>query len=288
VKWFKQNRWLLSLLPACLFTIFFVGYGIGISILESFSLDSRFTLEHFVSLFQNKSFLDSLPYSLFITTTSTVISVVLGIALAKFLCKVVKARFPKLLVWLPMFFPHFVWGYMVYLLLSQTGFFSSVLYQLGMIEDITEFPVLFRDRHGIGITLTYIWKEVPFVVLMLVPIFAQLNSDHALVVKTLGGSEWDVFKTAEWPWIFPVVLEVTIIIFSFVFSAFEVPTLLGITYPKMISVLSYEWFFEGDWSKRGLSYAAMTIVSFFVIVLMVLTQMMFNRKRYHLMKGNGS
>jgi putative spermidine/putrescine transport system permease protein len=288
VKLFKLNRAVWALVPASLFTLFFVGYGIGMSVLNSFQISGEFTIENYKSLFTNKSFLASLPYSLWITTISTVISILIGIVLSKLLHQFIKNKYSKLLVWIPMLFPHFIWGYMLYLLLSQSGLLSSILYQMAWIYEMSDFPVMFREQTGIGIILTYVWKEIPFVVLMLLPIFIQIDDEPSYVVKTLGGNEWDVFKTVEWPWILPVVLESAVIIFSFVLVSVEVPYLLGSTHPKMLPILSYEWFFEGDWNNRGLSYATMTIVSMVVIFMMVIVQVIFQRKRYRMRKGNGS
>lgn len=288
MKSFKLTSSVWALAPACIFTLFFVGYGIGMSVLKSFQVNGEVSLENYMKLFSNKSFLASLSYSLWVTTISTILSIVIGIILAKSLQQIIKKKFSKLVVWIPMLFPHFIWGYMLYLLLSQSGLLSSLLHQIGLVNEMSDFPVIFRDRAGIGIILTYVWKEVPFVVLMLLPIFSQINVEQSYVVKTLGGNEWDVFKTVEMPWIFPVVIESAIIIFSFVLAAVEVPYLLGTTYPKMLPVLAYEWFFEGNWSNRGLSYAAMALLSMIVMIIMGTTQLLFNQKRYRMMKGNGS
>ncbi|MFZ3589894.1 ABC transporter permease subunit [Bacillus sp. DJP31] len=288
MKSFKLNSSVWAVAPACIFTLFFVGYGIGMSVLKSFQINGEVTLENYTKLFSNKSFLASLSYSLWVTTISTIISIVIGVILAKSLHQIIKNKFSKLVVWIPMLFPHFIWGYMLYLLLSQSGLLSSLLHQIGWINEMNDFPVMFRDQTGIGIILTYVWKEVPFVVLMLLPIYSQVNDEQSYVVKTLGGNDWDVFKTVELPWILPVVVETAVIIISFVLAAVEVPYLLGTTHPKMLPVLAYEWFFEGNWSNRGLSYAAMTLLSMIVIIIMITTQLLFNQKRYRMMKGNGS
>nr|WP_272495783.1 sugar ABC transporter permease [Bacillus pinisoli] len=285
---FKQDSWIWALLPAVALTFLFVGYGVGMSVLYSIYDDGNWTLENYLLLFKNKSFLHSLPYSLYITFVSTTISIILGIIISKVLYRGIRKNFSRLLIWIPMLFPHFVWGYILYLLLSQSGFISSLLFELGMIDKMEDFPIIFREQTGLGIILTYVWKETPFAVLMLLPILSQINQDEVNVVRTLGGNEWDVFKTVEWPRILPVVLETSIIIFSFVLSAVEVPLLLGVTYPKTLSVLSYDWFFEGDWSNRGLSYATMTIVSLFIISIMLLVQWVMQKNRYRMMKGNGS
>jgi putative spermidine/putrescine transport system permease protein len=287
MKWFNKNSWILSLLPAILFTVILIGYGLMMAISESLHENGRFTFRYYMNVFENDIFIASFRHSLFIALVSTLLSVIIGLFLTRWLHYYLRNRFAKVFLWIPMLFPHFVWGYMMLLLFSQTGWVSSFFYHIGVIHNPDQFPVIIKDSYGIGIIITYVWKEIPFVILMLLPVYSQLNHRLSSVVKTLGGNEWHVFKTVEWPWVFPVLLEVSVIIFAFILSAYEVPYLLGTTYPKMISLLVYEWFFEGDWSNRPQSFAAMMSVTLLIFMIMTICFAFLTRKRYRIMKGNG-
>jgi putative spermidine/putrescine transport system permease protein len=92
--------------------------------------------------------------------------------------------------------------------------------------------------------------------------------------------------TVEWRWLLPVVLETGIIIFAFILAAFEVPYLLGATYPKMLPVLAYQWFFEGDWSNRPLAMASMVILTVFIVTIALFVLSMTQKMRYRMMRGN--
>ncbi|WP_404447199.1 ABC transporter permease subunit [Sutcliffiella horikoshii] len=287
MKWFKSNSWRLALLPAFLFTFCLVVYGLFMAAQESVTTLNGFSLDAYKKIFENQAFLDSLTYSLRIAFVSTTLSLIVGLLLTKFLFETLKNQLARTVVWLPMLFPHFVWGYMMILLFSQTGWFSTLLHGFSIIDSPDQFPVLTNDRYGIGIIITYTLKEIPFVVLMLLPVYAQLNRDLPNVVETLGGNKWHVFKTVEWPWLFPVLMESGLIVFAFILAAFEVPYLLGTTYPKMVSVLAYEWFYQGDWSKRPESFAVMMTVTAIILCLLVLLLSIVSRSRYRMMKGNG-
>ena len=41
---------------------------------------------------------------------------------------------------------------------------------VGLIESAEAFPLLINDRFGIGIMLAYVWKEIPFITLMLLSV----------------------------------------------------------------------------------------------------------------------
>lgn len=278
----------LYLVPGLAFVSILVSYGLLQTLIESFTdpNSQMLTLANYVRLFEQKSFWDSLTFSLRVSIISTVISLALGMMITKLLYEELFKKNWKQLIWLPMLFPHFIAGYLILLIFAPSGFFSSLVYQLGLINEVTEFPIMVMDRQGIGIILTYIWKEVPFVILMLLPVYAQIDRRYKDVVTTLGGGNWEVFRTVEWPWLFPIVMETGLIVFAFVFATFEVPYLLGATYPKMLPVLAYQWFFEGDWSNRPLAMASMLFITAFIMILSSLFFYLLQKKRFRMMRGN--
>lgn len=290
MKWFSNNQSkpYLLLLPSLAVIFILVFYGLIVAVLESLKTPASnylLTFYNYKQLFSNRLFLDSFIYSIKISLISTFLSLLIGIILTKLLDTHLLKEKWDILIWIPMVVPHFVAGYMIFLFFSPTGWFSGLWYHLNWLTDPSQFPILVNDREGVGIILTYVWKEVPFVILMLLPVFHQLNPQYKDVVRTLGGGPWQVFITAEWPWLFPVVMETGIILFAFILSAFEVPYLLGVTYPKMISILVYQWFFEGNWSHRPLAMAAILYTSFVIILLTLVYFCLSQNARLRNMKG---
>lgn len=291
MKWFypKATKRVIYLIPSALFVLLLVCYGTYLMVAESFQgdHDESWTINNYLKLIESQIFWDSIFLSLQVTLLATLLSLVLGLIVTRILFYSFYGQQGKLLVWVPMLIPHFVAAYMVLALFSQGGWLSSLAYHLGWIEAMEQFPILVNDRQGIGIILTYLWKQIPFVVLMLLPTYYQLNKGYADVVRTLGGGPWQVFKTTEWPWLCPVVLETGIVLFAFIFSAFEVPYLLGVTYPKMISVLAYQWFFEGDWSRRSMAMAAMMMITLSIFLISLLAFRSSQGHSRRILKGRG-
>ena len=223
MKWFRTSNPYVLLAPAVLITILLLGYGIVMAFLESIKYYNQPTLSVYRELFSDEIFITSILYSLRIAFISTILSILIGLIIVRSLYPILKDKFPKLIAWMPMVFPHFIWGYMLFLLFSQTGYISSLLNGMGLIDLPNEFPVLFKDSFGIGIIITYVWKEVPFVILMLLPVYEQLSNAQKELVYTLGGRRWDVFWHVERPYVFPVMLETFFIIFAFVVYSYEVP-----------------------------------------------------------------
>lgn len=280
----KTKIWLL-LLPVLLFLLL-PAYGLFSALWSSLIHQGSLSLQTYQELFQKETFWSSLFYSLRITLIATGCSLVIGLLLTRAFYPLINRMSGKLSVWLPMLFPHFVWGYIVLLLFEQSGLFSYLFYHLGIIESRESFPILTNDQNGIGVILTYIGKEVPFVVLMLLPVYVQQNHQYKDLVRTLGGGRWATFKDAEWPWVSPILLESGIILFAFILSAYEVPYLLGATFPEMISILTYDWFYAGDWSERPLAFAAMISTSILIGIVSWGLYAIMNRKRWLFTKGN--
>ncbi|QST00262.1 ABC transporter permease [Pontibacillus sp. ALD_SL1] len=284
MKLSETNKAWVLLTPALLF-LSLPAYGLFSAISTSLHESGSFTIKHYRTIFQQETFWESVGYSVRITLIATSISLLLGLLLTRTFTPIIQSTKGKLSIWLPMLFPHFVWGYIVLLLFEQSGLISHLLVEMGLMSSTSSFPIMTNDQNGIGIILTYVGKETPFVVLMLLPIYAKQQVGYKDLVHTLGGGKWAAFKDAEWPWVAPVLLEAGIILFAFILSAYEVPFLLGATFPEMISVLTYDWFYSGDWNERPLAFAAMIITSVLIGIISFIAFSAMNRKRMLLTKG---
>ena len=283
-----SNKWKLRLylLPAIAVTLLLVGHGMWSAVAQSFqTIDGEWTIATYTELFSNHAFFHSLKLTFRVAVLSTLLSLVIGLVMTRMLYELFKDSTLKILVWIPMLIPHFVAGYLVFLFFSQSGLFSSLLYQVGVLESRGNFPVLVQEKFGLGIILTYIWKEVPFVILMLLPVYYEIDHRYSEVVRTLGGSKWDVFKTVELPWILPILIETAVILLAFVASAFEIPYLLGVTRPEMLPVRAYEWFYDGDWSKRPLAFSAMLLPGVLALLLATFSIGAVQKHRLRMIKG---
>ena len=253
--------------PALIVISFFVGYGLFQAAQGSVSREEGDAFwANYQTLLAHGSFLRSLGISVWVAFSSTLISLVIGIWMTRRLIRVFRYDHWKFVAWLPMIIPHFVAAYLIYIIFAPTGWFSSLFFQIGLLDTIGQFPVLVNDPLYIGVILTYVWKEIPFVLLMMLPVYQEMDLRYEDVSRTLGGNSFTVFRTVEFPWVFPVSLETFLILFVFVLGAFEVPALLGVTFPKMLPILAYEWFYQSAWVNRPLAQAMMVLISLFAIM----------------------
>lgn len=172
----------------------------------------------------------------------------------------------KLLL-LPMLFPYFTAAFLIYITLSNTGLVSRVLFHMGLLSDSQSFIPLTNDPFAIGIIVTYIWKATPFMLLLFLPKLTVVDSQSVEMARSYGASSRFYFQAVFLPLLRNTVIFTSLVVFSFTFTAFETPFLLGVTYPKTLSVLTYELYTTGDIQTRtaALTYSAVLFSLTFII-----------------------
>lgn len=251
--------------------------------------ETEFSLKAYSSLLQSDAFWDSLIVTIRIAALSAAISAILGaiVAVALFMIQETsKSRalnFWNRLFQLPLTIPHLVGGYVIVLLFMQSGFLSKILAAIGVIDQIPDFPVLVNDSFGWGIILTYAWKEAPFVALMVYPVLARIHKQWRDVSRVYGAKNRDYIREIVVPAILPAWTVAAFIVFVFTFSAFEVPFLLGVTYPSMLPVYSYQLYSSGTLADRPEALAVNLVLALLTVLLGLIAY--YFSKRWNVLKG---
>jgi len=99
-----------------------------------------------------------------------------------------------------------------------------------------------NDSHGLGILLAYFLKETPFLAVMVLSVLLRAGPDYDALARSLGATHWQRVRYVTLPLVAPALLAGSLIVFAFLFGAFEVPLLLGRTYPPLLGVLAQRRF----------------------------------------------
>ncbi len=263
--WQKSKPYLFIAPATILLGWLFIG-GMINGLFESvgiFSFDqlSRFSLAAYKQLVIREDFLSSLWLTLRIAFLSTLLAGVIAFAIAMLITHLQLHIFWRRVIQLPLTIPHFVGAYFMVTLLMQSGLLARIAYWVGWIHDPSQFPILVNDQQGWGIVFTYVWKETPFILLFLEPIVTHIYRQWQEVAHVFGAGTFAFCKTILFPLVFPAWLSACLIVFAFTFSAFEVPFLLGVTYPQLLPVFSYQLFANGTWSDRPEALAVNVILT---------------------------
>jgi len=215
-----------------------------------------------------REFWGSLGYSLWVSLASTILSAIGALFLATLLNRR-PSNFDTFALNWNLAFPHLVWGVFMLLLLTQSGLLARWADALGLIDAPVDFPVLVRDRFGFGIILTYIGKETPFLTLLILALLRTQSEGYLLVAENLGANVWQRFRLVTLPLVRPALVSGALLVFAYIFGAYEVPALLGVRYPRTLPVLALESFTNPDLRARAEGMAISLIIAFIVLLIAV-------------------
>ena len=170
---------------------------------------------------------------------------------------------------LPVITPHVVTAVFAINLFSNNGQLARLFFHLGIIQNQNQFPTLIHDRQGIGIVLAYVWKEAPFIVFFVLSLMKNINGKLGEVARNLGASEIQTMWRVTLPLCKESILSAWMIIFVFAFGGYELPFLLGATWPRALPVLAYQEFTTPDLQHRPYAMAINGLILFLSIVCAV-------------------
>jgi putative spermidine/putrescine transport system permease protein len=245
--------------------LFFGGLAIGL--MRSFNYMpviglTRPNLDAYASIATSTEVVRSFWLTLYIAFTSTLISAVVAVGAALLLRRSFIGRpVVSFLFQLGLTVPHLVGAIGILYLFSQSGSFARLGYAWGLIAKPADFPALVFDPYAIGIILQYVWKEVPFIGVIVLASLQATSEDYEQVARTLGASRWQTFRFVLLPLIFPGLLSASVIVFAFTFGAYEIPLILGQNYPATLPVLAYRKYTDVDLLARPEAMAIAILIA---------------------------
>lgn len=264
----------ILLLPISIILISIMGFGIINCIMQSLGYIPYIGLENisfrfYKEILGDSIFLESLIFSLKTSFISTTISIFIGVLLSYLLLQSKLSKIKESLLNLPIIVPHIVVVMLMISIFSQSGVISRILYNLNIISDSSQFMSLVSDKNGIGVILVYLWKGIPFVIITTYNILKNINEKLQNVALNLGANKYQCFKYIILPLVLPSIISSFIILFAFSFGAFEVPFLIGPTYPKALPVSAYMSYVSSDLSQRSYAMVINVILSVFSFAILI-------------------
>lgn len=212
---------------------------------------STWSLHSWRTLMGDPSFLDALRFSAQLALVASALASSLAVAIAiglRFRGRMLRAVFS-----LPVPVPHLLVAVAAFDWLSPGGLAQRVLGTL---------PVqLVHDRLGLGVILVYVYKETPFLVLLLLAAMGRGLSEREEAAAVFGASRWRVLRWVLWPAIRRPLLIGTMIVAAFIFGAFEVPLVLGPNYPPTLATYAFQATQSNPIEGQGVAAASLLVAA---------------------------
>jgi putative spermidine/putrescine transport system permease protein len=244
-----KRHWpgLLLIAPALAVIALFFIVPLGLSTQGAFTAkDGGFTLAHFEKSFELYS--NDMLFTLAIVLLSCALIALVAIAIAGQLTLGEHPRTQAMLRWLyrwPLFIPFVVTGQVMRTFLAKNGMLNHVLVGSGLIEPLAAQSLL--DWRGI--VIAFVWKQAPFVTLLLAGAMASVEPQHIEAARNLGAPRWRVLLGIVLPQVRGTLLVGLVLSFVTMLSVLSVPLMINPNSPTMMTVdVAYRISTHGDYA----------------------------------------
>lgn len=209
-------------------------YPLGFSVASAFtSKEGEATLGNFHRAFELYSV--DIVFTLVIVGLSTLLCGVLAIAIGGYLTLGENPRAVAILKWLyrwPLFIPFIVAAQCMRTFVAKNGLMNNTLVAAGILEPIQTTSLL--DWRGI--VITFVWKQTPFVALLVAGAMASLDRSTIEAARNLGAGRLRILLEIVVPQVVPTLVVALILSFVTMMSVLSVPIMISGESPTMMTV----------------------------------------------------
>ncbi|MDH3659171.1 MAG: ABC transporter permease subunit [Alphaproteobacteria bacterium] len=220
--------------PALLILLLLFVYPLGFSLVTAFVDDGgAWTFANFVKAFEFYS--RDILFTVMIVALSTLLIALAAIAIGGYLVLGENPRAVALLKWLyrwPLFIPFVVAGQLMRTFLAKNGMMNNTLVGMGILEPLQAQG--FLDWRGI--VITFVWKQTPFVALLVSGAMASLDRSTIEAARNLGAGRLRILFEIVVPQVRPTLAVGLILSFVTMMSVLSVPLMINAQSPTMLTV----------------------------------------------------
>ncbi|CCH49945.1 ABC transporter permease [Pseudodesulfovibrio piezophilus] len=215
--------------------------------------------------------IDAAIHSIWVALISMVLAVSIGAILASLIWLLPSTLERMSIVYkIPLILPHIAVAFIVLIFWSQSGVIASIGNLLGLVETPQDFPSLIHGGSGAGMILAYVYKEIPFVIILAHAVLKRLDPRLVQTASMLGAGPMTIFFKIMLPHMRPALNTASIILFLYAFGAFDIPYLLSESSPSMLSIEAFNLYFRRDLSNRPQAMALLICMFLFSLAFIVI------------------
>jgi putative spermidine/putrescine transport system permease protein len=157
----------------------------------------------------------------------------------------------------PLFIPFIVAAQCMRTFLAKNGLMNNTFVSLGLMEPLQ--AVSYLDWRGI--IITFVWKQTPFVALLLAGALASLDRATLEAGRNLGASRLRILIELALPQVMPTLLVALVLSFVTMLSVLSVPMMVAGSQPTMLTVdMAFRINAYGDYATAN----ALGVISYLI------------------------
>jgi ABC-type sugar transport system permease subunit len=220
--------------PALAILLALFVYPLGFSLVTAFvdGETGAWTFANFAKAFEFYS--RDILFTIVIVALSTILIGIFAIAIGGYLTLGEHPRAVAVLRWLyrwPLFIPFVVAGQLMRTFLAKNGMMNNTFVALGLYQPID--AVSFLDWRGI--VITFVWKQTPFVALLVAGAMASLDRATIEAARNLGAGRLRVLLEIVVPQVRQTLAVGLILSIVIMMSVLSVPLMINAQTPTMLT-----------------------------------------------------
>jgi len=248
---FSKNKNIFLFIPVIFLNIIFV-LGFFLIYIKTVSTSENIYFE----LLNSSDFFASLIYGLYISFLTIFLSCSLFLSIY-YLLFLLKFKYTQdLNIWflflsIPILIPYSFCAFLMFLMFFPVGFFKDIM------------PFLVGTSYSI--VIAYIYKIVPFLLLVTFPNLLKISKNEINLHKVYSSKSFHFFWYILIKRNFKVMFISLFVVFSYVFNAYEIPSILGSNIEKMPAIYVSELL--GQYGINSTNYAYGSSLLYFLTTI---------------------
>lgn len=218
--------------PALTTIVVLFAYPLAYSLVTAFETGQGWGFANFAKSYELYG--SDIFFTILIVGLSTILIAVTSIAIGGYLTLGGSPLAVAALRWLyrwPLFIPFIVAGQLMRTFLAKNGMMNNVLVEVGLLTPLQ--TTSFLDWRGI--VITFVWKQTPFVALLVAGAMASLDRGMIEAARNLGASRLRILLEIVVPQVRQTLLVGLILSFVIMMSVLSVPLMINAQSPTMIT-----------------------------------------------------
>ncbi len=259
---------LLFVAPALMTLVALFVLPLGISLTTAFvDKEGAVTLANFAKSFEFYS--QDIVFTVVIVAASTALIGAFAVSIGGYLVLGSDPRAVAILKWLyrwPLFIPFIVAGQVMRQFLAKNGLMNNTLVAIGLLDP--DLTVSYLDWQGL--IITFVWKQTPFVALLVAGAMASLDKATIEAARNLGARRPRILLEIIVPQVRRTLGVGLILSFVTMMSVLSVPLMIAGESPTMMTVdMAFRINFYSDYGVANalgfISYLMTAVAAWFYL-----------------------
>jgi putative spermidine/putrescine transport system permease protein len=255
----KRHLW-IPLAPLVSLLAFFLISGFASALYESLGFlsapGSAPSLENYRKILSDSRLMRGLAFGLCLSLISSAMSVTIGCALA--LCFDFSLRLKRwsvAIARLPVALPHIIAAVALTQFLTGSSLLMRAAFQMGIVSG-PQVAGLLHVLPGLGVVAAYVWKGLPFSLIVMSARMAHIDAQLTEAARDLGATALQARWHVTLPLLRPALWRTFMILSAFSLCSFEIPFMLAPTTPRTLPVAIFALYGTPGLEARALAMAA--------------------------------